>query len=270
MQIQALKHQEEGLRSITERSIVIAFLFFIGTGSAVAVEISNMDEAVNVAGRQRMLSYRIVKDYLMVSMENRYKNPKEDLEKSIALFEASQAALKGYKEDKELQALLTEVDKVFEKEKLMVSFSFDKSKGENYLAQANALKTAAHKVVLHLEKLSGKKGAAIINKAGRLRALSQRINLLYLLKTMEIESSLLADEMTKAMAILKESLEFLAKEGPSGELTDKEMKKLKKIQQFYQIMLQSDDFVPTIITKKSDRMVKYANELIALYLKQEK
>lgn len=68
-----------------------------------------------------MLSYRIVKDYLMVSMENRYKNPKEDLEKSIALFEASQAALKGYKEDKELQALLTEVDKVFEKEKLMVS-----------------------------------------------------------------------------------------------------------------------------------------------------
>lgn len=152
----------------------------------------------------------------------------------------------------------------------MVSSSFDKSKEENYLAQANALKTAAHKVVLHLEKLSGKKGAAIINKAGRLRALSQRINLLYLLKTMEIESSLLADEMTKAMAILKESLEFLAKEGPSGELTDKEMKKLKKIQQFYQIMLQSDDFVPTIITKKSDRMVKYANELIALYLKQEK
>ena len=262
--------KEERLRLTTGRSIVIAFLFFIGTGSAAAVEISNMDAAVNVAGRQRMLSYRIVKDYLMVSMENRYKNPKEDLEKSIALFEASQTALKGYKEDKELQALLAETDKVFEKEKRMVSSSFDKAKEESYLAQANALKAAAHKVVLRLEKLSGKKGAVVIDEAGRLRAVSQKINLLYLLKTMGDNSSAIHSNLKKAIGVLKESLDFLAKEGPSGELTDKELKKLKKIQRFYQIMSQSDNFVPTIITKKSDRMVKYANELIALYLKHTK
>ncbi len=235
-----------------------------------AVEISSMTQAINIAGKQRMLSYRILKDYLMVSMESAYRNPKEDMDNSIKYFDEAKKALAEYNSDSEIQKLTEKVGKAFAAVKEMVAQPFDASKGEEYLQKATDLKVISHQLVLRLQEISGKQSAVIVNKSGRLRAVSQRINSLYLLKTMDVSSQVVDKEMKEAMKLFRENLDFLEKAEPKGKEIDSRLKKLEKIYLFFQIMNASDNYVPTIITKKSDKMLKYGDELTTLYIEKLK
>jgi nitrate/nitrite-specific signal transduction histidine kinase len=248
--------------------IFIWIASFLGT--AGALEIGSSAEAINIAGKQRMLSYRILKDYLMVSMESTYKNPKEDLAKAMRDFEEAQKALVLYSKDQQVQTLTKEVEDAFNVIQKMVSQPFDSSREEEYLQKATHMKELSHGIVLRLQTLSGAKSAEIVNKSGRLRAVSQRMNALYLLKTLGVSSSVIQNGMKASMKIFRDNLDFLQKSEPKDADIVKRLKKLEKIHLFFQIMLESDNHVPTIITKKSGKMLKYGDELTNIYVEKSK
>jgi len=50
---------------------------------AHAIEIKNLSVAVDVAGKQRMFTQRMLKDYAMVGLENNFGNPGNDLKKIV-------------------------------------------------------------------------------------------------------------------------------------------------------------------------------------------
>ena len=58
------------------KTVLLPSLFFT---YAHAIEIKNLSVAVDVAGKQRMFTQRMLKDYAMVGLENHFGNPKEDL-----------------------------------------------------------------------------------------------------------------------------------------------------------------------------------------------
>jgi nitrate/nitrite-specific signal transduction histidine kinase len=236
------------------------------SGSLVALEITGASEAINIAGKQRMLSYRILKDYLMVAMESTYKNPKEDLAKAMRDFEEAKKALVLYSKDQQVQTLTKEVEDAFNVIQKMVSQPFDSSREEEYLQKATHMKELSHEIVLRLQTLSGAKSAEIVNKSGRLRAVSQRMNALYLLKTMGASSSLVKEEMKTSMLLFRKNLDFLQKAEYKDAEIAKRLKRLEKIYLFFQIMNESETHVPTIITKKSSKMLKYSDELTGLYV----
>jgi len=252
------------------RPFRMGWILLVATLSISAVEISNIGQAIDIAGKQRMFSFRILKDYLMIAMESEYKNPKQDMEESLKDFEEAESALKTFAKDPKIKPLFAKVDKDFATLKLMVSKPFIKAEGESYYAQTAMLRSAAHKGVLALQEQSGEASAEVINKMGRLRSVSQKINAIYLLKTMGIESEKINKGMQRAMKTFKESLDFLLKAELMDADMQKKLKKLTKIYQFFQIMNASDNYVPTIISKKSDKMLKYADELTLSYLKQKK
>ena len=250
------------------------FFRFIGVSLAIslsisAVEISNTEQAVDMAGKQRMFAFRILKDYLMVSMESEYKNPKENMVESLKDFSETQLALKKYVKDKHTQSLLTTVDKDFAEVEKMTAQPFKKENGDTYLKEVLQLRSATHEVVLSLQQASGEKSAEVINKMGRLRAVSQKINAIYLLKTMGISSEMTNKGMESAMKTFKDSLDFLMKTEFMDTQMQKKIKKLSQIYRFFQVMNESDNYVPTIISKKSDKMLKYADELTKLYINKK-
>lgn len=52
-------------------------------------QFKNANEAINVAGRQRMLSQKIAKSFLMVTADISSEKYQEELDNSMALFEES-------------------------------------------------------------------------------------------------------------------------------------------------------------------------------------
>ena len=56
----------------------------------------NAETAINNAGRQRMLSQRIVKAYCQVGLDLQIESSKRDLQESVTLFENQLAELKQY------------------------------------------------------------------------------------------------------------------------------------------------------------------------------
>jgi len=55
--------------------------------SLSAVEITSATHAVDIAGKQRMFTQRMLKDYAMVGMGNTFGKPEEDLKKISADFQ---------------------------------------------------------------------------------------------------------------------------------------------------------------------------------------
>jgi hypothetical protein len=151
----------------------------------------------------------------------------------------------------------------------LVSKPFDSAKGDEGLKKVISLRGVSHEVVLRLQTIYNEKSSVIINKAGRLRAVSQKINALYLLKTMEASSDFTDIAMKKAMDTFNKALTYLKTAGLDTPQMQKRLKKLESIHRFFVIMNESDKQVPTIITKKSDKMLKYADELVTLYIKNK-
>jgi len=244
----------------------IIWIFLVITMAVSAVEISSIGQAIDTAGKQRMLSYRILKDYVMLSMESEYKDPKKSMEESLKTFKESEAALVRYVKDTEIQSLFSEVEKNFAVMKMMISNPFKKTEGEEYLRKTIKLKSASHQIVLALQKKSGKKSTEILNKIGGLRAISQKINAIYLLKTMGVTSDFIEKSMKDTMIIFADTLDSLGKAELASAEMQKKLTKMKKIYRFFQVMNESDNYVPTIVSKKSSKMLKYANELTKLYI----
>ena len=63
------------------------------------MEIKNISNAIDIAGKQRMFTQKILKDYAMIGMENKFANPTEDLKKVITDFETHLNSLYEFTKD---------------------------------------------------------------------------------------------------------------------------------------------------------------------------
>ena len=80
------------------KMMVSALILMIGVSASA--EITSMMDAVNKAGQQRMITQRMLKDYVLIGMNNTYGNPKEDLSKMIEMFDKDLNDLQKYVKDK--------------------------------------------------------------------------------------------------------------------------------------------------------------------------
>ena len=78
--------------------VVLPFLLL--SSFSYAIEIKNLSVAVDVAGKQRMFTQRMLKDYAMVGLENNFGNPGEDLKKIMGLFDNHLQSLRTFNKDK--------------------------------------------------------------------------------------------------------------------------------------------------------------------------
>ena len=76
-----------------------------------AIEIANLSQAVDVAGKQRMYTQRMLKDYAMIGLQNNFGSPKEDLEKTMANFENHLDALIAFNNEPKTEESLLKVKK---------------------------------------------------------------------------------------------------------------------------------------------------------------
>ena len=243
-----------------------AVLSVLMTLPLFSVEITSTAQAVNIAGKQRMFTQRMLKDYAMMGMENPFGDPKKDLESIMATFEDHLKALEAFAKDDETKAAIADVRKLWNGVKTMCAQKPELSKAEKMKASCNALLKASDKVVKSLVKASGKSNDAIVDLAGRQRMLSQRMASLYMLRVWGMQDPAFQEELKQAMREFKEAHEKLKASSLNDAAINAKLQKVERSFMFFEMMSRSDSkFIPSLIYRKSDEILNTMNDVTHMY-----
>ena len=238
--------------------------------SVSALEITSPENAVDIAGKQRMFTQRMLKDYAMVGMGNTFGKPGEDLKKISNDFQDHMESLSSYTKRDEIKKSIEKVKTLWLPIAKTLSEAPSREKVEKLQIDLDALLKASDDTTRLFAKASGKVSGEIVNISGRQRMLSQRMASLYMLKVWEVDDPQFKTKLDDAMKLFKISLEELER----SDLTTEEIKvllaKVKRSFMFFEMMSRSNSkFVPTLIYKKSNDILVNMNSVTQKYVALE-
>ncbi|RUM66467.1 MAG: hypothetical protein DSZ06_03175, partial [Sulfurospirillum sp.] len=212
----------------------------------------------------------ILKDYTMVGMGNSFGNPKKDLEDISKSFDESLSALKKFNKDSATKKALEDEKKLWAEIKKSILETPSKEKVTTLQHKLDELLKVANNTTGLFAKQSKEKTGDIINISGRQRMLSQRMASLYMLKVWGINSPEFDTKMKDAMKLFKESHQKLKSFDKNTPKINTLLKKVEHSFKFFEIMSKSKSkFIPSLIYKKSNDILKNMNEATNLYTKLE-
>ena len=195
--------------SLTRRTFCSATLALASTGTLHA-QVSHLGDAINKAGRQRMLSQRMAKAWMGLGLGVEVESARRVLDQSMALFDRELAELKAFAPAGETRDTYAQLESAWSGYKaLLVGTAPAQSQGKPLLDQAGKVLALAHTGTGLYEQQSGKPGARLVNVAGRQRMLSQRMAQFYLANAWNVDRATSQREMVKAREEFIPALELL-------------------------------------------------------------
>ena len=160
-------------------------------------EVRPICHAINTAGRQRMLSQRMAKSWLMLEHGVMSRRARMILRQSINMFDRQIAELSALESDAECSATCKQLVKIWQPyRKLLDSEPSRNGARELFSLNEEVLAIAQH-LTLSLEIADGTQQGKLVNLAGRERMLSQRAAKLFMFRNMGIQESRCRDELQR-------------------------------------------------------------------------
>jgi nitrate/nitrite-specific signal transduction histidine kinase len=171
----------------------------VGFSSVAWSQIQNMNDAINKAGRQRMLSQRMAKSYLAQGLGVMESQAEKTLSTSISVFDRQLVELKVYAPRPDIKATYQQLEAKWSDYKAALVGTAPSQQGAaEVLSLSNDILALSNQGTAQLEALANKPAAHLVNVAGRQRMLSQRMASQYLAASWNINTPKAKSEMLKA------------------------------------------------------------------------
>lgn len=168
---------------MNRRQFVLGTLLIGGgylTVQQVSAQIINLNDAINKAGRQRMLSQRLAKSYLQIGQGIDVERSRTILDASLALFDRQLVELKAFAPTPENKAALSDLEKSWLRYKeVLVGRAPNARDAVDIMSISDDVLALANTAAMQLEKASPNAAGRLVNLSGRQRMLSQRMAKLY-------------------------------------------------------------------------------------------
>jgi len=229
--------------------------------------------AIDKAGRQRMLTQRIVKSYVQIGLGANAGLSRQQLEESVYLFETQLSELKRFSPNKEMCNALEQVEMLWRPFKKVASAPPDKSGAAQLNQMDEVLLNACEVVVSRLEDASGGDDYGhLVNISGRQRMLSQRLGMLYMLFSAGLGKPSMQNEMNRVRHEFRGALDTLTN---ATENTPRIKQKLAAVAQQWiwlesALDMQTDNYYPLIVADTSEKILRLMESITDLYATQGK
>ena len=213
-------------------SALFAFAFCLAGSDALA-QISDINAAINKAGRQRMLSQRMAKAYFQIGQQIDVDRSKKVLDASIAAFDRQLVELKNYAPTPEIKDTYLNLEKSWLAYKdVLIGALPSPDNGRKVLAISEEVLALSHQGTVQLEKKSGSVSGHLVNISGRQRMLSQRMAKYYQASSWGVADDKLGANLEKSRKDFVEALLELST-SPANTAQIKDSLELVKQQWFF-------------------------------------
>ena len=187
---------------------------FVAWASTLAIvapaQVADLSDAINKAGRLRMLSQRMAKAYLCVGQQVQVGAATKALDQSMATFDRQLVELKAFAPAGAVRDTYLQLETEWSAFKTMlVGATPALPNAAELLTQDAKVLALAHKGTGQLEQISGKPLGKLVNIAGRQRMLSQRMAKYYMAMAWNIDATASSAELAKARTEFVTALDTL-------------------------------------------------------------
>jgi hypothetical protein len=179
-------------------------------GLSAQAQVVDLNDAINKAGRQRMLSQRISKAYLALAHKVEADSARQVLDRSLALFDRQLAELKHFAPAPDIRETYVKLEAVWSDFKdVVVGSAPAREHAAKVIQLDGAILALANQGTQQYERVSAKSLGKLVNVAGRQRMLSQRMAKFYLANAMKVDPQGSVAEIGKARAEFVAATELL-------------------------------------------------------------
>ncbi len=142
-----IKQKQQGMKRKL-LFIVVLMIPFIG----IMAQSLNINSAINKAGRQRMLTQRMTKDYMMIGSEVKVESAQKELDDAVALFEEQFLELEEFAPTTQIADSLESLNMLWMEFRMEIVSNPELDKAASIINKANVLLKASHQIVLLLQE----------------------------------------------------------------------------------------------------------------------
>ena len=225
-------------------------------------------DAMNESGRQRMLTQRMAKSWLMLGMEIDVKEAEKQRDESLARFEKNFLLLQEYAFTSGMEKAVNDVGRVWQQYRMHILSAPSKEKAQVVLAESDRLLKASEVLVQEIQKSTRIHSAEVVNVSGRQRMLSQRIAKLYLAEAWRIDDASQQKKMDKTVNEFETALKFLKASSLNNPSITSQLKKVENQWKFSKTgfqLNQNGQYVPTVISVTTESILKKMDKITGEY-----
>jgi len=240
-----------------------------GAGSTTTIK-GNLAELLNVAGKQRMLSQRIAKDYLYIGKKVAVDKASKQLERSLSSFKKSQHYLEKAINDPEIKNLIAFVNMSENELEATAKKPFSLDNAQLVLDLSESMLEGSQYIVDSLKSNAKVKGTSVVAISGKQRMLAQRIAKYYIAYQSGIKDKNTVDQMKATVKLFDANNIKLIN---NAHNTSAISKKLKKINMLWKIVYKfylniEKGGLPFIVFTSTDDITGKMDQVTELYTRQ--
>ena len=230
--------------------------------------IADIVKLIDIAGKQRMLSQRIAKDYLYIGKKVAVSKASKQLKVSIDELVSAHKLLVDSINDPEIKNLLSFVELSIEDFKATANEPFNLDNAQLIIDLSESMLEGSQYVVDSLKEKVEVKESAIVGKSGKQRMLAQRIAKYYIAYQAGIKDKNTVDQMKAAVSEFSQAHKALMS-NPSN--TPEINRQLNEIDRLWKIVYKfylniEKGGLPLIVFNTTDNITKKMNKITALYV----
>jgi len=253
------------------RKKITTFASLLSTAILLAsnaeASINNFAEATNVAGKQRMLTQRMMMNYALIGQNITYQKPAQDQQKMVSMFEQHLQELIEFKANDQATSALKKVQSLWTQIKPKLTGTPLQEEAIALQKPLDQLLRHTHQVTLILSKKGKNQSGIEISTAGRQRMLSQRLASLYVLRSWRIEGLDYKREFKTALSEFKENQGKLKNSNQTTPEIRAQLKIADKAFVWFDMSQKtnSNSFIPSLILRSSNRILNAMDKATHLY-----
>jgi nitrate/nitrite-specific signal transduction histidine kinase len=239
-----------------------------GTTSGTYLDFANL---INQAGKQRMLSQRIAKDYLYMGKKIATNKASRQLKASLELFKKNQKMLEEVIADPEIKNLLAFVNLSRQELEETASKPFSLDNAQLVMDLSESMLEGSQYVVDSLKEKFKKNLSKIVAMSGKQRMLAQRIAKYYIAYQSGIKDKNTIVQMKATVKLFDDNAKKLMSNPKNTPEINKELKEINKLWKIvYRFYLNIEKGgLPFIVFTSTDNITSKMDTVTELYAKEK-